>query len=85
MASQGVTTDGVLMAAPEAHGVGTLGDIEHAVLESGGGISIILRPATSPGSGRPTVDRHGDMRPNVLPGPLGTGATPPTRDVWHGR
>lgn len=49
MASQGVTTDGVLMAAREAHGVGTLGDIEHAVLESGGGISIILRPATSRG------------------------------------
>ena len=46
MASEGVTTDDLLMAARQAHGLTRLDQIDHAILESNGAISIVpARPA----------------------------------------
>jgi uncharacterized membrane protein YcaP (DUF421 family) len=44
MASEGVTRDDLLAAARETHGLARLEQIEHAVLEASGGISIVPRP-----------------------------------------
>jgi len=41
MASEGVTNDDVLMAARQSHGLERLDEIEHAILESNGAISIV--------------------------------------------
>lgn len=41
MASEGITTDDLLMAARQAHGVTELDDVEHAILEPSGAISIV--------------------------------------------
>jgi len=54
MASEGVTTDDVLTAAREAHGLSRTDQIAFAVLEQSGGISIV--PAT-PGRSRPRRTR----------------------------
>ena len=50
MASEGVTDDDLLVAAREGHGLARLDQIEHAVLEASGGISIVPRPG-GPGAG----------------------------------
>ena len=41
MASDGVTDDDLLMAARQTHGLERLDQIEHAILESNGAISIV--------------------------------------------
>ena len=41
MASEGVTDDDLLMAGRQAHGLERLDQIEHAILESNGAISIV--------------------------------------------
>lgn len=41
MASEGVTNDDVLTAAREGHGISRLDEVESAVLEQSGGISIV--------------------------------------------
>ena len=47
MASEGVTIDDVLTAAREAHGIARLDQVDSAVLEQSGGISIVRkRPKT---------------------------------------
>ena len=47
MASEGVTDDDLLMAARQAHGLVRLDEIDHAILESNGAISIVpVRRAT---------------------------------------
>jgi uncharacterized membrane protein YcaP (DUF421 family) len=43
MASEGVTTDDLLIAARQTHGLTRLGDIDHAILEPSGAISIVPR------------------------------------------
>ena len=43
MESEGIGVDDVLTAAREAHGLTRLEDVEYAVLERGGGISIVPR------------------------------------------
>jgi len=45
MAGEGVTDDDLLAAARETHGLAHLAQIEHAVLEASGGISIVPRRA----------------------------------------
>jgi uncharacterized membrane protein YcaP (DUF421 family) len=59
MASEGVTTDDVLTAAREAHGLSRTDQIAFAVLEQSGGISIV--PAT-PGRSRPRRTRSPEKR-----------------------
>jgi uncharacterized membrane protein YcaP (DUF421 family) len=41
MASEGVTTDDVLTAARQLHGISRLDDVDSAVLEQNGGISVV--------------------------------------------
>jgi Protein of unknown function (DUF421) len=41
MASEGVTNDDLLMAARQTHGLQRLDEIDHAILESNGAISIV--------------------------------------------
>jgi uncharacterized membrane protein YcaP (DUF421 family) len=41
MASEGVTTDDVLTAAREVHGISRLDEVDSAVLEQSGGISVV--------------------------------------------
>ena len=43
MASEGVTMDDVLTAAREAHGISKLDEVDAAVLEQSGGISIVKK------------------------------------------
>ena len=43
MASEGVTMDDVLTAAREAHGISQLDQVDSAVLEQSGGISIVKK------------------------------------------
>jgi uncharacterized membrane protein YcaP (DUF421 family) len=43
MASEGVTIDDVLTAAREAHGIAKLDQVDSAVLEQSGGISIVRK------------------------------------------
>lgn len=48
MASEGVTDDDLLMAARHSHGLARLDEIDHAILESNGAISIVpARPRSS--------------------------------------
>lgn len=63
MASEGVTTDDVLTAAREAHGLSRTDQVAFAVLEQSGGISIV--PAT-PDRPRP---RHARSREKQVPHP----------------
>lgn len=58
MASEGVTRDDLLAAAREVHGLARLEQIEHAVLEASGGISIVPRPG-GPGAGATGTPRAG--------------------------
>ncbi len=44
MASEGVTDDDLLMAARQTHGLERLDQIEHAILEANGAISIVPAP-----------------------------------------
>jgi uncharacterized membrane protein YcaP (DUF421 family) len=43
MASEGVTIDDVLTAAREAHGISRLDEVDSAVLEQNGGISVVRK------------------------------------------
>ena len=43
MASEGVTMDDVLTAAREAHGISRLDEVDSAVLEQNGGISVVRK------------------------------------------
>jgi uncharacterized membrane protein YcaP (DUF421 family) len=47
MAREGIDDMDILTAARERHGLTTLDEIEYAVLEASGGVSIIPRRATS--------------------------------------
>ena len=61
MASEGVTIDDVLTAAREAHGIARLDQVDSAVLEQSGGISIVPEESNP----KPEAVR----RPKPKPGP----------------
>jgi len=72
MASEGVTTNDVLTAAREAHGLSRTDQIAYAVLEQSGGISIV--PA-APGGSRPSRTLSNEehaSQPEERPAPSST-------------
>jgi uncharacterized membrane protein YcaP (DUF421 family) len=60
MASESVGLDDVLAAARERHGLTRIEDIEFAVLERSGGISIVARKPARPGPGLAAESDSGD-------------------------